>query len=526
MQDSDEKTQPQVAPSVYTTDVKFPSTFGAYQAPVHMHWTSAVMGAVPGPVRGDFAYCDLGCGNGMTLNVIAVSYPEARFYGVDINTDHIADGRSLAARGGIPNTTFVNASFADLANQDLPQFDYITIAGIYSWLSFEMRSAITAFLKSHLKPGGYLYIHYSALPGSAVMDALYTYIQTVVRNVEGDSVQRFSKGLEVAHRLKDANALLFRAHPMALAQLNGISQHNPEGMAHEVLNSQIHSLYHHEVRAEMAKAELEFVAQARLEANYPELVMPRVAAQALQRISEEFPDPIVREASVDWLLNQTVRMELYRKRGGDGGDPHTVLDGLYLHRFAEGDEGPARQRITARTGIDLLSPPIGTILKTVGRKSMSIGELMASDALAGFERPAIQKAIEKLVAVKLVNVLLRPAPLDKYVKGGRYRFPSPLNEIALNEYLLAPDPVPFASPVVGTRLLIPQHDRMRVLAILGGNLGAVWKEFQEKRVKVTDPQGKEVTSYERFREHVDNGLGEFAERAIPELLRLGILAPA
>lgn len=512
--------------SGYTVDIRFPSSFGAYQAPAHMAWATATLDRPMSPVDGPFTYCDLGCGNGMTLNVIATSYPEASFYGVDINPGHIAEGRSLAERGGLRNVTFVEASFADLQTQDLPQFDYITIAGIYSWLSGDMRAAITRFLESHLKPGGYVYIHFAALPGSMNSDALYTFIQAVAERVQGGSVPRFTKGVEVAQSLAGVGALFFRANPVAQRHLEHIVSVDKQGMAHEVLNSRIHSLYHFEVRRELAKAGLDFVGHANHERNYPELSMARELTPPLEAIAAEFGrDSALYETASDFVLQSSVRFEIYRKAGGEERAGFEAAEGLFLHRFTDGDEGIQRQKMTARTGIDFLTPPIGTVLKIVGRRSIAIRDVFGHPALEKFDRAAIRKAIEKIVATNLANVLLRPAPETVYEPGLSYRFISPLNAIALEEHVLSPDPIPFASPVIGTRLLLPRIDRVRLLAILGGNLGPVWKKFLDEKTKVTGPKGEPVTSFEDFRDTIQASLPDFAKQAIPELLRLGILEP-
>jgi SAM-dependent methyltransferase len=52
-----------------------------------------------------------------------------------------------------------------LARNDLPQFDSISLHGIWTWVSRDNQKLIVEFARRHLKPGGLLYIDYNCLPG-------------------------------------------------------------------------------------------------------------------------------------------------------------------------------------------------------------------------------------------------------------------------------------------------------------------------------------------------------------------------
>ena len=80
---------------------------------------------------GNWALCELGCGAGLNSLMMAAAHPEARVIGVDMNPAHIAGASDLAAKAGLDNVRFIEASFADLLHRDLPDFDFITLhAGV------------------------------------------------------------------------------------------------------------------------------------------------------------------------------------------------------------------------------------------------------------------------------------------------------------------------------------------------------------------------------------------------------------
>ena len=76
--------------------------------------------------RERLAFCELGCGQGFSTNLLAAANPEIDFYATDFNPAQIAGARQLADQAGTENVHFFDDSFAQFeARTDLPQFDII-----------------------------------------------------------------------------------------------------------------------------------------------------------------------------------------------------------------------------------------------------------------------------------------------------------------------------------------------------------------------------------------------------------------
>ena len=58
-----------------------------------------------------------------------------------------------------------DASFEQLLARNLPEFDSISLHGIWTWVSRDNHRVITDFVFRHLKPGGIFYISYNCFPG-------------------------------------------------------------------------------------------------------------------------------------------------------------------------------------------------------------------------------------------------------------------------------------------------------------------------------------------------------------------------
>jgi len=72
--------------------------------------------------------CDLGCGEGTALLLMAEAFPASRFVGIDICPESIARGRQAARRGALANAEFVRLDAVAAADTPgmVEAFDYVT----------------------------------------------------------------------------------------------------------------------------------------------------------------------------------------------------------------------------------------------------------------------------------------------------------------------------------------------------------------------------------------------------------------
>src|SRR5690242_15824186 len=138
----------------YAADIPYLRDFKPMLAPAWLDHVALVAGVEP-PARQDgFAWCDLGCGQGVTAAILAATHPRGIFHGVDAMPVHIDHARGLAAASAIPNVHFHAADFAAAIDLPLPQFDYIVAHGVYTWIDRRAQEALLRFCGRRLKPGG------------------------------------------------------------------------------------------------------------------------------------------------------------------------------------------------------------------------------------------------------------------------------------------------------------------------------------------------------------------------------------
>jgi hypothetical protein len=477
----------------YTTDVIYPSAFGAFQSPIHLAHAAWLGGRKTVDVSGAFRYAD------------------AEFIGVDLNPMHIAQARRLAGDAKLSNVTFHEASFSELSSLGLPQFDFIALAGIYSWLSPDLRNACLSFAQQHLAVDGALFLHYAALPGNAQIDALYTMIREAATSAEGDSVARYLTAIKRIQTLRDAGALFFRQNPHATAWLKSIVDDDPRSMAHEVLNTQRNSLSVRDVSEEARHFGLGYVANAQLELNDFELTMPTTA-----RADIIGADPVYAQFMLDTMRAASSRMDVLMR--SDAPIVETPVPDLWIDRLTVGPLLAERAELSKRAATDLSLDVYGSVLDRVNGKPARLRDL-ACDAAAKSSL-SVEMATKRLLALKLIHLQRRP-----FASGSNSKTPklaSALNQLLLEERIDYAGALPLASPIAGTQVLLPPEDRLVLLFLIGGDFHSAWTRLSRSGqviklggVPVKDPVALKAAAEKRTT--------EIGDRVVERLTRLGVL---
>jgi SAM-dependent methyltransferase len=110
--------------------------------------------------------CELGFGRGLSLAIHAIA-GDAEWWGNDLLPAHVEEVRELTrdlpGRPEVFDQTFVEFCSRD----DLPNFDFIAMHGVWSWISEDNRRVIKEFIDRKLRSGGVLYLSYNTRQGWA-----------------------------------------------------------------------------------------------------------------------------------------------------------------------------------------------------------------------------------------------------------------------------------------------------------------------------------------------------------------------
>ncbi|ATG37202.1 putative methyltransferase [Phaeobacter piscinae] len=310
--------------SGYVAELDYTHDFFHEMTPSRLAFAALSRGHRHGLDDNRLTYCELGCGQGFTANLLAAANPHVDVHAMDFNPAHIAGAHRLAREAAVPNVTFYERSFEDFEEEaTLPNsFDVIALHGVYSWVSRENQERIIDFIARRLKPGGLVYISYNTQPGWAPSMPLRRLLTDRAAQGNGSLEQRIDEALDFAERLKLADAGFFASNPGQLTRLSEMKSMSRNYLAHEFFNKDWTPFHFADVADDLAQAKLEFMGAANPLDHIDDICLSR-PQQAL--LAEE-SNSVRREGLRDILLNEQFRADVFvrgwlpqTQRGGVGG---------------------------------------------------------------------------------------------------------------------------------------------------------------------------------------------------------------
>lgn len=294
----------------YASDVEYVAGFYREQAPLYLNFACLLNGFEPLPSDQPYNYFELGFGRGLTINVLAAANPNGKFYATDFNPAHVADAQQLADEARLENLVLLEQSFEDLAQgkvADLPQFDFITLHGVYTWVTAENRNHIVRFIARYLKPGGIVYISYNAMPGWAAALPVQRLLIEYAELFPNRSDFQVKQAAGFVESLVNAEAGFFSANPGLKPRLDTLKTGSPQYLVHEYMHKHWQPLYHADVVRDMHEAKLDFVGSADLFNAIPGVFISAEKMALVNSVS----DPILRETLKDYMLNTGFRKDIF-----------------------------------------------------------------------------------------------------------------------------------------------------------------------------------------------------------------------
>lgn len=255
--------------------------------------------------------CELGFGQGVSTNIHAAA-SVVQWHGTDFMPAHAAFAQELAAIAGA-GADLRDETFADFCTRvDLPDFDYIALHGIWSWISDANRRVLVDFFSRKLKVGGILYVSYNTQPGwstLAPMQHLFAQHAKKLGMPGAGSVARINGAIDFADKLLATNPLYARVNPTVTERFKGVKSGNRSYLAHEFFNADWHPMYFADAADWLSAAKLSYACSANL-LDHVDAVNLNAEQQALLK---EVPTAELRETVRDFVVNQQFRKDYWVK---------------------------------------------------------------------------------------------------------------------------------------------------------------------------------------------------------------------
>lgn len=417
--------------------------------------------------------CELGYGQGVSLNIHAAAETTV-WYGTDFNPSQAAFASEMAKASGSHAHCFADA-FQDFAKRDdLPEFDYIALHGIWSWISPENQRAIVDIIDKKLKIGGALYISYNTNPGWAAFIPTRNLLELYARGEAGAGTvtQRMKKAFDFVERLKDANAAYFKNNPNAATRLDRFQNTAQRYVAHELFNEFWTPCLFSELAALLTNARMTFAAPAVPLQNVPGLGL----TEEQQKILSEISDPILAQTVYDFMINNQFRKDIWLK-GPRKMSRIRAQEVLGQSRFILAvPVEKLTEKVNTTYGEVSFSPAIFEIFRTgLGDgKIHTIAELdKIAKSLATSEDPP--EGLDKVSYISLAHNLavleaggLAYSCQDKNERQHAATTAKNLNNFILNSALESGDITFMASPVTGGGIAVSRLNQLFMLAMKKG----------------------------------------------------------
>jgi|TARA_B110000914_G_scaffold213601_1_gene215635 SAM-dependent methyltransferase len=257
--------------------------------------------------------CELGFGQGVSVNFHAAG-SQTNWFGTDFLEEHASYAKTLGVASIARLKLFDESLEAFCERADLPDFDFIGLHGVWSWISSKNRSLIVRFLQKKLKPGGVLYVSYNALPGSGRKSAIRDLLTLFSKDQGSKSgpdegilraFQQTSKLLNLSPRYQKSN-------PSVIKLVKKLEGDSARYLAHEFLNENHDAMNFTEIAGLLNDAKMRFVGEANCCRNIRSLNLTKDQRIALRDVD----DSVLRETMTDYLLNTEFRRDYWVKDDG------------------------------------------------------------------------------------------------------------------------------------------------------------------------------------------------------------------
>lgn len=489
-------------------------TYGYYRelSPVFQKFCLLAKGyAVPEADENE-TYCELGFGQGVSLNIHAAANP-GKFFGTDFNPAHAAHANELCNASSCGGKFFDDSFEEMLSRDDLPQFDSINLHGIWSWISAENQKVVVEFARKFLKPGGIFYNSYNCYLGwspAAPLRELFVLHDKYAQKSK-KTFERVEEAMKFTEELLAKNPAYFQRVPDVAKIFESTRKHDHDYLAHEYFNRDWICMYFTDVVELLENAKLDFACTAEIIETLEHLNIPQGALEFLNKIES----PIMREQVRDYFINRQFRKDIFI-RGARRISAYERTQRLINTNYVLLNTEPLPEK---------LQMPVGEIslAKDVSEK---IREHLAAHNFrpknfSDFLPDVTAQNIEQILIILVHSGKIAPCHSDATIKAVKP------NCDALNKYLCARaknsgDINFLASPVTGGGIGVNLFEQLFLSALADGKKSAdtiskaVWEILHEQGQALLQ-NGKPLATPEENIEQLKIIAQEFLNKRLPIL---------
>lgn len=293
----------------YVTDIAYTHGYYSELNPTRLSLAMASRSLAMPKVK---RVCELGFGQGVSVAMHAAAQAGTEYWGTDFNPAQAAHARTLIEATGVPCYLFDQSFEEFCARDDLPEFDFISLHGIWSWISDQNRRVIVDFVRRKLKVGGLVYVSYNTLPGWAAalpMRHMLTQYANKLGAPGQGMVGRVKESINFFEKMLEVNPAYIKANPNVKGRFEKLQSQNPAYLAHEYFNLDWEPMHFATMEEWLSPAKVSYACSAHFVDHVEALNLSQEQVQFLRAI----PDANMRESVRDFMVNQQFRRDYWIK---------------------------------------------------------------------------------------------------------------------------------------------------------------------------------------------------------------------
>jgi SAM-dependent methyltransferase len=483
------------------------------------HMTPANLGVVAthhgihAPSSSKFRYFELGAGFGLMSILMGASNPDAEIWANDFNPNHVLEARSLIEDAELSNVHFLEDSFQELLNRDLPEFDFIGLHGVYTWVSAENRRAIVEFVRRRLKVGGFVYVSYNSPAGFGPIAPLRQLMNSAAAVMGGSVERHVNQGFELINRLAAVDAAYVGLKQIA-PSLEKVKKKKLGYLVGEFFTRDWNLFLHTDVAGEFSDAKVSYVGAARLLDD----LMPLTYTPQQIELVKQIPDRGVQENVKDFIAGRNFRRDTFARGTRRVGSAQERMEALLATRFTLlQPRSTCSYTANVQDGeLTLLEHVHGPLLDALARGPATLAELVKVPALEPLGWEGVVNAMLTLFAVGYTAPYFEPCA-KAIASAAR------LNA-AITRRATSPRPIPcLAAPAMGSGVVVSQANQLFVEATqAGADLAVFAWERMRRAGQSMKKDGQPIEGTEANLAALRELARVFVEQDGPQFKQLGV----
>lgn len=480
----------------YVTDINYTNGYYGTLNPLRIKLCFLAQHLLPPTIN---TACELGFGQGVTLNFNA-AVCNANWYGTDFNPSQASFAKHLSKISEASVEIF-NDSFEEFLNrEDLPQFDFIALHGIYSWVSPKVREQILKIIRKKLNTQGVVLISYNTQAGWAsiapLRDLLYAY-STYLTPSGKPSGTRAREGLDFVNQLMSLPSTEAIKNPQVTSMLQTLSKMDNTYLAHELLNDVQNAFNFSQISDDLGSAKLEFASYANFADHLSNVQLSEQERTILSQVSHS---RVIYEMLKDLMFAMSFRSDYWAKGVIKLSTPQALKELLKLRvvlsvPYSKTDFTLNTRRGTLNLNQDFYTPILTTLKDNQPKEVREIKEAI-EEALK--REVLFSEILEALIALSSKDYIKLAQDEEKVQDALKHT--QALNRYILEQSLDNPSSIHhLISPVSAEAIALNRFELLFVYAYLQvgeeGWLAYVKKFLEEKKEKITK-NGKELEGSE------------------------------